>query len=176
MRAALAEALQFAVEEGNARRESTIRLILAAIKDRDIAAHAEDRCEGATDSEIAEILTTILSQRESAAQKYEDSGRLDLAEQERDVAATIQSFLPAQLGEAEIEGACTQVMQELGAQGLRDMGRCMGTLKARYMGRMDFVKASGYMKNALCRAAADKASALCRGQHVSRNALSRAGV
>jgi uncharacterized protein YqeY len=108
-----------------------------------------DKCQGACEEEIACILVTMIRQREELARSYEESGRLDLADLERNEIGVIRSFLPEQLSEAEIKCACDQVMIELRAKGLRDMGRCMCTLQERYAGRMDFGKASSIIKTRL---------------------------
>lgn len=130
-------------------RVSTLRLINAAIKDRDIAARAEDRCEGVSDDEILAILTKMVKQREDSAAAYEEGGRPDLAEQERAEIEVIREFLPRQLSDDEIEEAVSAVIEELDAHGLKDMGRCMGALKERYPGAMDFGRAGAMMKKAL---------------------------
>jgi len=130
-------------------RVSTLRLINAAIKDRDIAARASDRCDGVTDDEILAILTKMMKQREESATVYEKGCRLDLAEQERAEMAVIKEFLPRQMSEAEIETAVKDVIAEIDASGLKDMGKSMALLKERYTGAMDFAKAGGLMKKAL---------------------------
>lgn len=130
-------------------RVSTLRLITAAIKDRDIAARGEDRCCGVTDDEILAILAKMVKQREESAAVYEQGARLDLAEQERAEIGVIREFLPRQLSEDEISSAVSRVITELGATGLKDMGKCMGALKERYSGAMDFGKAGAVMKKHL---------------------------
>ncbi len=130
-------------------RVSTLRLITAAIKDRDIAARAEDRCCGVTDDEILSILTKMVKQREDSAAAYESGARLDLAEQERSEIVVIKDFLPRQLSEQEITTAVEGVLKELEASGLKDMGKCMGALKERYSGAMDFGRAGAMMKRVL---------------------------
>lgn len=130
-------------------RVSTLRLITAAIKDRDIAARAEDRCCGVTDDEILAILSKMVKQREDSAAAYESGCRLDLAEQERAEIQIIKEFLPRQLSDDEISSAVTGVISELGAAGLKDMGKCMGALKERYSGAMDFGRAGALMKKQL---------------------------
>ena len=143
-------ALKTAMKAGDAKlRVSTLRLINAAIKDRDIAARAEDRCEGANDEEILAILTKMVKQREDSAKAFEDGGRPELAEQERAEIAVISEFLPRQLSEAEIKTAVTEVINEYDASGLKDMGKCMGALKERFSGAMDFGKAGKLMKDQL---------------------------
>lgn len=149
MRTELNEALKQALKARDQLRISTLRLILAAIKDRDIAARAEDRTQGVSDDEILQILAKMVRQREESAAAFEKGGRPDLAGKEREEIAIIESFLPRQLSPEEMRGACEEVVGELGAKGLRDMGKCMGALKERYPGRMDFGKASAIVKEIL---------------------------
>ena len=130
-------------------RVSTLRLVNAAIKDRDIAARASDRCEGVNDDEILGILTKMLKQREDSAIAYEKGCRLDLAEQERAEMAVIRDFLPRQLSETEIAEEVKGVIAELDAKTLKDMGKCMSALKERHAGAMDFAKAGALVKAAL---------------------------
>jgi len=143
-------ALKTAMKNKDAKlRVATLRLINAAIKDRDIAARAEDRCDGATEEEILAILTKMVKQREESAKAFEDGARLDMAEQEREEIAIIREFMPRQLCEDDTRAAVRQVIDDIGAEGLRDMGRCMAALKERYPGQMDFAKANGIAKNML---------------------------
>lgn len=130
-------------------RVSTLRLINAAIKDRDIAARSEDRCSGVSDDEILAILTKMVKQREDSSEVYDKGGRPELAEQERAEIEVIREFMPRQLSDGEIEEAVSGVIQELDASGLKDMGKCMGALKERYSGAMDFGRAGAIMKKAL---------------------------
>jgi uncharacterized protein YqeY len=130
-------------------RISTLRLINAAIKDRDIAARASDRCDGVSDDEILAILTKMMKQREESAAVYEKGCRLDLAEQERAEIEVIRDFLPRQMSDNEIEAAVEAVIAELEATGLKDMGKSMAALKERHAGAMDFGKAGALMKKAL---------------------------
>jgi uncharacterized protein YqeY len=127
-------------------RLSTIRLIQAAIKDRDIAARTKDQCQGCGDEEILQILAKMLKQREESAEIYEKAGRLDLSEREREEMAVISSFMPKQMSVEEIETAAAEVVEELQAAGLKDMGKCMGLLKKRHAGSMDFGKAGAALK------------------------------
>jgi len=144
------EALKTAMKARDDKlRVSTLRLINAAIKDRDIAARASDRCDGVTDEEILAILTKMVKQREDSAVAYEKGCRLDLAEQEKAEIAVIKEFMPKQMTEAEISGAVKSVIAELEASGLKDMGKCMAALKARHAGAMDFGRAGALMKQAL---------------------------
>lgn len=130
-------------------RVATLRLINAAIKDRDIAARAEDRCEGVSDEEILSILTKMVKQREESAKAFESGCRPELAEQERREIEVIKGFLPRQLSEEEIKSAIADVIEEYEASGLKDMGKCMGALKERYTGAMDFGRAGKLMKERL---------------------------
>ncbi len=123
-------------------RVATLRLISAAIKDRDIAARAEDRCCGLSDEEVTAVLSKMVKQREDSAKTYEDAGRIELAEQERQEQAIVAEYLPRQLDDAEIDSAVEAVIADVDADGLKDMGRCMGELKSRYAGKMDFSKAN----------------------------------
>ena len=150
LREKIDEALKAAMKARDAKvRVSTLRLISAAIKDRDIAARACDNCDGVSDDEILAILTKMMKQREDSAAAYEKGSRLDLAEQERAEIAVIREFLPKQLSDEEISGVVTDVIAELEARGLKDMGKCMAALKARHSGAMDFGKAGALMKRAL---------------------------
>ncbi len=130
-------------------RVSTLRLINAAIKDRDIAARAEDRCNGVTEDEILALLTKMVKQREESAAAFENGGRPELAEQERAEIAVIKQFMPRQLSDDEIKSAVEGVIEEYEASGLKDMGKCMGALKERYTGSMDFGRAGKLMKDSL---------------------------
>lgn len=130
-------------------RVTTLRLINAAIKDRDIVARAEDRCGGLNEDDILALLTKMVKQREDSAQIYEDAGRVELAEQERNEMEIIQAYLPKQLSDDEIATAVDDIIQSIGAEGLKDMGKCMGALKAQYPGAMDFGKANKHVKERL---------------------------
>ena len=130
-------------------RVSTLRLIQAAVKDRDIAARAADRCEGCDAGEIQAILQKLVKQREESAATYESAGRLDLAERERREADIVREYLPEPMDDGQIAEAARQVVDELDAAGLKDMGKCMGALKERYSGRMDFSRAGAKVKTLL---------------------------
>jgi uncharacterized protein YqeY len=148
MRESLNEALKQATLKQDRRRMNTLRLIIAAIRDRDIAARSAGK-ERVSDDEVLEILAKMIKQRLESARLYEEGGRLDLAQEERDEIAIIQSFLPRQLTEEEIRACCEEAVKATGAHGLRDMGKCMAALKARYAGQMDFAKASAVVKSML---------------------------
>lgn len=148
MREELNAALAAAVAKQDKRRAATLRLVLAAINDRIGAARTQGR-DGVEPAEILEILNKMVQQREVSAVEYEQAGRLDLAQQEREEAAIILEFLPKQLDEADTKAACKAVVDELGCKGLRDMGRTMAVLKQRYPGQMDFARASCVVKDML---------------------------
>ncbi len=142
------EALAAAMKAHDKRRVSTLRLINAAIKDRDIAARTDDG-EGLGDEEIRQLLAKMVKQREESSVIYAEAGRPELAEQEREEMEIIRSFLPRQLSEEEMHNACEAAVKEVGATGLRDMGKTMTTLKQRYAGQMDFGRASCVVKGML---------------------------
>jgi len=142
------DGLREATKERDRVRMATLRLINAAIKDRDIEARTKGK-DGVSEEEIMGILAKMIRQREESSQIYEENGRLEMAEQERREIEIIRGFMPRQMGEDEMEVACKKVVDEVGAQGLRDMGKCMGTLKERYAGQMDFGRASSMVKSIL---------------------------
>ena len=148
MREQIAEALKTALKSHDKRRISTLRLINAAIQDRDIANRGAGK-DPVSDDEILQILAKMVKQRQESARAFEEGNRLELAEQEREEIAIINDFLPRQLGEDAVKQACRQVVEEVGADGLRDMGRCMNALKEKFPGKMDFGKASGIVKDLL---------------------------
>jgi len=144
LRDRLNEELKGAVRAKNQRAISTIRLILAALKDRDICARG--RGETVEDSDILQMLQSMIKQRRDSIALYEQGCRMDLAEQEQEELEIIQGFLPHQLNATEIDSAVDSVIGEIAAQGLKDMGRVMATLRERYAGQMDFGKASAVAK------------------------------
>ncbi|WP_238366944.1 GatB/YqeY domain-containing protein [Mesobacterium pallidum] len=131
-------ALKQAMKDKDAARLSTLRLINAAIKDRDIAARGDGNDEGVGEGEVLQILGKMVKQRQESASTYEEAGRLDLAESERSEIEVIEEFLPRQLSEAEVDKAVSHAIEEVGASSIRDMGRVMGVLKGKYTGQMDF--------------------------------------
>jgi uncharacterized protein YqeY len=149
LRDRLSDALKEAMKAKDARRVSALRLILAALKDRDIAARGKGQGEGISDDDILQMLQTMIRQRNESIAAYEQGGRLELAQQEQEEITVIEEFLPPQLDAGEIREAVEQEIAELGAEGLKDMGRTMAALKAKYAGRMDFGKASGIVKELL---------------------------
>jgi len=148
MRETIAQALKAALKSQDRKRTSTLRLINAAIQDRDIANRGAGK-DPVGDDEILQILTKMVKQREESAKAFEEGGRIELAEQERGEITIIREFLPSQLGEDEVRRLSAAVVAEIGAQGLRDMGKVMAVLKERYPGRMDFSRASAIVKELL---------------------------
>jgi hypothetical protein len=138
MKSRVTTALKEAMRTREPVRLSTLRLINAAIKDRDIARRGEGDQGGIGDDEVLQILARMVKQRQESAGAYEEGGRLELAEQERAEIAVIEEFLPRQLDEGEVEAAIDAAIAETGAAGLRDMGKVMTALKARHTGQMDF--------------------------------------
>jgi len=138
MRTRVNEALKKAMKDKATDRLSTLRLINAAIKDRDIDARSNGHEDGVPDDEVLAILGKMVKQRQESARQYEEGGRLDLAERERAEIAIIEEFLPKQLTEDEVEAAIDAAIAEIEADSIRDMGRVMAELKGKYTGRMDF--------------------------------------
>ena len=149
LRQRLSDTLKSAMLGRDTRTVSTVRLILAALKDRDIAARPRGVTEGIGDEEILQMLQSMVKQRRESITLYEQGGRLELAQQEAEEIAIIQRFLPTQLSDAELAEAVGETIAEIGGQGLKDMGRTMAALKERYAGRMDFTKASAVVKQQL---------------------------
>lgn len=128
---------------------STIRLILAALKDRDIAARSEGRSEGIDEKEILSMLQSMIKQRKDSIKMYEEAGRTELAEQEHDEIKVIETFLPQQLSDEEVAAHIEAIIAETGATNIKDMGKVMGALKSRYAGQIDMGKAGGLVKQKL---------------------------
>jgi len=149
LRDELTQAMKEAMKAKERRKLSTIRLILAAIKEKDIENRSLDTKDLDDDKIITDILVKMVKQRGDSIKAYEEAGRCELAMQEREEIVIIQEFLPKQLSEAELKNACERVVSEIGAEGLKDIGRCMGALKAQYAGQMDFAKASVTVKSLL---------------------------
>lgn len=149
LRERITEALKGAMREKDASRLSTLRLINAAIKDRDIAKRGEggDGADsGVGESEILQILGKMVKQRQESARAYEEGGRLELAESERLEIAVIEEFLPRQLDDAEAEAAIEEAISQTGASSIRDMGKVIGALKSKYTGQMDFGRVGPMVK------------------------------
>jgi uncharacterized protein YqeY len=148
-RTELNDALKEAMKAKDQCAVSTLRLILAALKDRDIAARGKGKGDGVGDDQILEMLHKMVRQRRESIELYQKGDRQDLVDKERAEIAVVERFLPKQLGDAEVRSAVQTVIDELGAKTIKDMGRVMGTLKERYAGRMDFGKASALVKEQL---------------------------
>ncbi len=146
LREQLSDALKDAMRAGEKRRTSTLRLILAAIKDRDIAGRENGSRDLVGDDEVLQLLQKMVRQRRESIETFEKGGRMELADQEREEIVIIESFLPKQMSDAEIAAAVDASVAELGAVGLKDMGRVMAALRERYPGTMDFGKASAAAK------------------------------
>lgn len=147
MREAISAAMKDAMKAGDRQRLGALRLVSAAIKDRDIEARATGK--PASDDDLLQLLQKMVKQRRESASIYEDAGRTELAEQERAEIAVIQSFMPDQMSDDEARTAIAAVIAETGAAGMRDMGKVMAALRERHAGRMDFGRASGVVKQLL---------------------------
>lgn len=150
LRDSITESTKAAMKSGEKIRVSTLRLISAAIKDRDIAARSEDRCKGINDDEILSLLQKMVKQREESAKTYEENGRPELAERERTEIEIVREFLPKPLSEEDMKAAVAKVVEESGATCLKDMGKVMGRLKSDYAGRLDMGKVGAVVKGHLC--------------------------
>lgn len=148
LRDQLATQLKEAMKAKASERLSTVRLIQAAIKDRDIANRGAGK-EQASDDEILQILAKMVKQRDESAKIYEENSRPELAAKERAEITVIQDFMPKQLSESEVRANVSAIIAETGAVGAKDMGKVMAALKERYAGQMDFAKASATVKELL---------------------------
>jgi len=137
------------MKEKNTVAVSTLRLILAAIKDRDIAGRSNGVDDGVPDEEILQVLQTMVRQRNESIEMYRKGNREELAQQEEQEIEVIQSFMPRQLDDAEMEAAIAEVIEATGASSIKDMGKAMGALRERYAGQMDFGKAGPALKSRL---------------------------
>ena len=146
MRSLLDTNLREAIKSQEKQRLATLRLINAAIKDRDIAVRSEDNTEGVSDGEIILILSNMVKQRKQSIIHYEEGGRIELAEREREEIKIIEEFLPQQLSDIEIREEVTKMIESKDMLSIKDMGKIMGELKSSVSGRMDFGKASEIVK------------------------------
>lgn len=154
MRAQLSDDIKTAMKSGDKKRLATLRLISAAIKDRDLNAGVDDQGqttgrEKLDDQEILALLQKMIKQRRESIATYRTAGRDDLVAQEEAEITVIEAYLPQQMDEADVRAAVASAVRDLGAQGLKDMGRVMAELKSKYTGVMDFGKASAFLKEAL---------------------------
>ncbi|MCJ8324481.1 MAG: GatB/YqeY domain-containing protein [Rhizobiales bacterium] len=149
MRDQINDALKLAMKARDSLKTSTLRLVNAAIKDRDIAARGNGGRDLVGDEEILEILSKMVKQRRESFSIYKEAGRLDLSDQEAKEIDIITEFLPKQMSDEEIKAACEATIAKINAEGLKDMGKIMGALKAKYTGQMDFGKASKMIRDIL---------------------------
>ena len=149
LREQLTDAMKEAMKAKDAKRLATVRMMLAALKDRDIAARSETSRELLGDDEILSLLAKMIKQREESAVAYDAGKRPELAAGEREEIAIIRSFMPAQMDEAGVRAAAQSVIAELGGASIKDMGKVMAAMKEKYAGQMDFARASAIVKDAL---------------------------
>ena len=148
LRDRLNEELKSAMKAKEADRVGTLRLVNAAIKDKEIALRGEGK-PAIDEQGVLDILQKMVKQRRDSIQAFEAGGRTDLAAKEQGEIDIISAFLPTQLSDAELATACAGVIGDLGAAGPKDMGKVMGALKERFAGQMDFTKASAKVKELL---------------------------
>jgi len=149
LRARLNEDLKVALKAKDQIAVSTLRLILAALKDRDIAARGRGNSDGVAEDEILELLQKMVRQRRESIEAYEKASRMELAEREASEIEVIKRFLPKPLEDSEVKNAVEQAIEEIDASSIKDMGKVISSLKQRYAGRMDFAKASQMVKQRL---------------------------
>jgi uncharacterized protein YqeY len=149
LREQFGQALKEAMKARDQKRVSTLRLVLAGIKERDIANRTEETRAGITDEEILSLLAKMIKQREESAAAYEAGGRPELVASERKEIAIIREFQPAQMSESDTRAAVVAAVEEVGARSPKDMGQVMSALKTRYQGRMDFAKGAAVVKELL---------------------------
>jgi uncharacterized protein YqeY len=143
------EALKAAMREKEQIRLSTVRMIIAKLKERDIEARGKGNSAGISDAEIQQMLQGMVKQRRESIALYEQGGRQELADQERAEIAVIEGFLPKQMSDAELAAAVKEAVAAAGATSVKDMGKVMAVLKERHAGQMDFAKASAVVKQQL---------------------------
>jgi len=149
LRDQISEDTKTAMKSRDSIRVSTLRLVSAAIKDRDIAARSSDRCGGIDDGEIMLLLVKMLKQREESAKTYEENGRPELADREKTEIDIIREYMPTPLSDEETSAAIAKIIDDTGATCLKDMGKIMNTLKEDYAGRVDMGKAGKVVKELL---------------------------
>ena len=149
----LSDALKEAMKARDARATSTLRMVLAKIKDKDIEARSSGNYDGIDDTAVLAVLQGMVKQRRESVEMYKQGNRPDLVDQESAEIVLIERFLPAQLDADAAKSAVRALITEIGATGIKDMGKTMAALKERYAGQMDFTKASALVKEALTGAA-----------------------
>jgi uncharacterized protein YqeY len=142
-------ALTIAMKGKDKQGVSTLRLIMAAIKDRDIAARSKGVTDGIGEDEILSLMQSMVKQRRESIEMYEKGGRMELAQQETEEISVIETFIPAQLSADEAASSIDEAISATGAESIKDMGKVMGYLKNKFSGRMDFGKAGAAIKNRL---------------------------
>ncbi len=148
-RTELNNALKTAMKERDQVTLSTIRLILASLKDRDIAARGQGQADGVGDSDILSLMQSMIKQRQESSKTYRDASRVDLAEREEAEVEVVRRFMPQQMGENEMEQTVDGLIAELGVSDIKEMGKVMSALKSRYAGQLDMSKASNAVKERL---------------------------
>ena len=143
------DALKVAMLAKEAQTVSTLRMVLAAVKDKDIAARPKGVTDGIGDEDILALLQTMIKQRRESIGLYVQGGRQELADKEQAEIAVIEKFLPAQMDDAAMTAAVAAIIAELGASSIKDMGKVMAALKERFTGCMDFAQAGPKVKAAL---------------------------
>ncbi len=149
LRQELNDALKTAMKAKDERAVSTLRMVLAGLKDKDIAARTKGVTDGISDDEARTVLQNMIRQRRDSIAMYEKGGRAELVKQESEEIAVIERFLPKQMGPEEIEAAAKAVIAELGAKDIKDMGKVMGAMKQRYAGQMDLSQVGAIVKKSL---------------------------
>ncbi len=149
LRQDLNDALKTAMKAKDERAVSTLRMVLAGLKDKDIAARTKGVTDGIPDDEARAVMQNMIRQRRDSIAMYEKAGRAELVKQESEEIAVIERFLPKQMGADEIEAAAKSVIAELGAKDIKDMGKVMGAMKQRYAGQMDLSQVGSIVKKSL---------------------------
>ncbi|MCB2108726.1 MAG: GatB/YqeY domain-containing protein [Rhodobacteraceae bacterium] len=149
LRSRLSDALKDGLRSKDERSVGTVRLILAALKDRDIAARSKGNYDGIADDEILQMFNSMIKQRRESIALYEQGGRCELAQKEKEEIDVIQRFMPKQMSDAEVEAVVGDTVAAIEAKTLKDMGKVMAVLKEKFAGQMDFTKASSLVKQRL---------------------------
>lgn len=149
LRETLSEAMKTAMRDRDARATATIRMVMAAVKQADIEARPKGNAGGVSEEDIAGIMQKLIKQRRESILLYQQGNRQDLVDQETAEIAIIERFLPTQMGEPEMIAAIDSLATELGATNIKDMGKVMAGIKAKYAGQMDMVRAGALVKSRL---------------------------
>lgn len=149
LRTEITEAMKLALRAKDERSLATLRMVLAKIKDQDIAARPSGNAEGITDDQIRSLLQSMIKQRRESIELYQKGNRPELAQQEQEEIAVIERFLPKQMSESEVKSAISQAIAATAAKDIKDMGKVMAELKKNYTGQMDFALAGPLVKTLL---------------------------